>query len=102
LNGKIGRGDAKVVEHPDAIKAYLMRQVSVKIDLTKLAKLRFIENMKTPALCGVFGKRRTAIRQGIRTLRKCGISELNLTESEKKIISERILLEKEMYEGKNQ
>ena len=36
-----GRGDPKVIEHPDAIKAYLVRQESVKIDLTKLAKLRF-------------------------------------------------------------
>lgn len=92
-----GRGNAKVVEHPDAIKAYLVRQENLKLDLTKLAKLRFIENMKTPALCGVFGKRRSAIRQGIRTLRKCGISELNLTENEKKLVQKQMILERESY-----
>ncbi len=79
-----GRGDATVVEHPDAIKTYLVQQKNPKLDLTKLAKLRWIEKIKTPALCGVFGQRRSTIRQGIRTLRKCGISELNLTAEEKK------------------
>ena len=100
LQGEIGVRDGRVVEHPDAIKAYLVRQESTKIDLAKLARLRFIENMKTPALCGVFGKRRTAIRQSIRTLRKCGVTELNLTEMEKKMIQERIMVENKLYKGK--
>ena len=96
-NARIGRSDAKIVEHPDAIKAYLVRQENVKLDLTKLAKLRFIEKMKTPALCGVFGKRRSAIRQGIRTLRECGISGLDLTDNERNIVSEQMELEKQIY-----
>jgi hypothetical protein len=80
---KFGRGGAIICEQPDAIRTYLMRWYGVKLDLTKLAKLRWIEEMKTPDLCAVFGKRRTAIRQSLRTLRKCGISELNLTPEEK-------------------
>lgn len=94
-----GRGDAKVVEHPDAIKTYLVRQESVNLDLTKLAKLRWIENLKTPALCGVFGRRRTAIRQSIRTLRKCGISELKLTPEEQKAFREQMEREEKSYGG---
>jgi hypothetical protein len=89
-----------VVEHPDAIKTYLVRWKSFKLDLTQLARLRWIEKMKTPALCGVFGKRRSTIRQGIRTLRKCGISELNLTENEKKLVEKQIKLEEQSYGGK--
>ena len=88
-----------VVEQPDAIKAYLVRWTGVKLDLTKLARLRWIENKKTPELCRVFGKCRTAIRQGIRTLRKCGISELNLTIEEKKLIESQMKREEQSYGG---
>jgi len=95
-----GRRDAIVCEQPDAIKKYLVRWNGVKIDLTKLAKLRWIEKMKTPDLCGVFGKRRSAIRQCLRTLRKCGISELNLTPDEQKIIRAQMKREEQSYGGK--
>ena len=94
---KIGRGDAIVVEHSDTVKTYLVQWNGVKIDLTKLAKLRWIEKMKTPELCRVFGKRRSAIRQSIRTLRNSGLSELNLTELEKNSIESQIKLEDESY-----
>ena len=83
---KNGRGDAIVVEHSDIVKTYLVQWSGVKIDLTKLAKLRWIEKLKTPELCSIFGRRRSAIRQSIRTLRKCGLSGLNLTELEKNSI----------------
>jgi phage regulator Rha-like protein len=53
--------------------------------------------MKTPELCGVFGKRRSAIRQSIRTLRNSGLSELNLTELEKNSIETQIMKENESY-----
>ena len=60
----LGRGDAKVVEHPDAIKAYLVRQENVKIDLTKLAKLRFIENYENSR--AVWGLWQKAVRHSSR------------------------------------
>lgn len=87
-------------EHSAAIKTYLVRWNGVKIDLTKLAKLRWIEKMKTRELCNIFGRRRTAIRQGVQTLRKCGISELNLTEEEKKLIQRQMQLEETIYGGR--
>jgi hypothetical protein len=86
-----------VVEQPDAIKAYLAQWSTAKLDLTKLAKLRWIENMKTPALCRVFGRSRTTVRQGIRTLRKCGISELNLTPEEQKSVLAQMKCEEASY-----
>ena len=92
-----GRGDAIVVEHSDTVKTYLVQWNGVKIDLTKLAKLRWIEKMKTPELCGVFGKRRSAIRQSIRTLRNSGLSGLNLTELEKNSIESQIMIENDTY-----
>jgi hypothetical protein len=54
--------------------------------------------MKTPELCGVFGKRRSAIRQSIRTLRNSGLSELNLTKVEKNIVESKIMDENRSYE----
>jgi hypothetical protein len=69
----------------------------VKIDLTKLAKLRWIEKLKTPELCSIFGRRRSAIRQSIRTLRNSGLSELNLTFLERNTILEQIKLEDESF-----
>jgi hypothetical protein len=76
-----------------------VRWNGAKFDLTKLARLRWIEEMKTPELCRVFGKGRTAVRQGIRTLRKCGISELNLTTDEKKIIESQMKREEQSFGG---
>ncbi|HWU43033.1 MAG TPA: hypothetical protein VN132_06325, partial [Bdellovibrio sp.] len=83
---KVGRPEARLVEQPDAIKAYLAQWSKAKLDLTRLAKLRWIENLKTPDLCKAFGLSRTTVRQSIRTLRKCGISELNLTPEEQKTV----------------
>jgi hypothetical protein len=94
-----GRKEAKLLEQPDAIKAYLVRWNGIKFDLTKLARLRWIENMKTPELCRVFGKGRTAVRQGIRTLRKCGISKLNLTNDEKNLIERQMKREEQIFGG---
>jgi hypothetical protein len=96
---RIGRRQATVYEQPDAIKTYLVRWNGVKVDLTQLAKLRWIEKMKTPDLCKVFGIRRTAIRQHLRTLRKSGISQLNLTKSEAKLVRNQIELEEQKYGG---
>ena len=87
-----------MVEHSDTVKTYLVQWNGVKIDLTKLAKLRWIEKLKTPELCGVFGKRRSAIRQSIRTLRNSGLSELNLTKVEKNIVESKIMDENRSYE----
>jgi hypothetical protein len=92
-----GRGDAIVVEHSDTVKTYLVRWNGVKIDLTKLAKLRWIEKLKTPELCSIFGRRRSAIRQSIRTLRNSGLSGLNLTFLERNTILEQIKLEDESF-----
>ncbi|MGZ3782435.1 MAG: hypothetical protein ACXVCY_17445 [Pseudobdellovibrionaceae bacterium] len=89
--------DVQEVEHPDAIKTVLVRWNGVKIDLTKLAKLRWIEKKKSRELCEIFGLRRTAVNSSIRTIRKGGISQLNLTNEEKKIIQKAILSEKELY-----
>ena len=96
---KNGRPEARLVEQPDAIKAYLAQWSKVKIDLTKLAKLRWIEKLKTPALCVAFGLSRTAVRQSIRTLRKCGISGLNLTPEEQKAVLEQMKREEASYGG---
>jgi hypothetical protein len=95
-----GGTDVQVVEQPDAIKTYLVRWNGVKIDLTQLAKLRWIERKQTPELCRIFGQRRTAIRQRLRTLRKCGISELNLSQEERKLIQKQMKLEEKSYGGK--
>ena len=92
-----GRGDAIVVEHSDTVKTYLAQWNNVKTDLTKLAKLRWIEKMNTPELCGVFGKRRSAIRQSIRTLRNSGLSGLNLTKLEKISIESQIKCEDRVF-----
>lgn len=46
--------------------------------------------MKSHELCQIFGLRRTAINRSIRTLRNSGVSQLNLEESDKKLIQSRI------------
>lgn len=95
--GKFGRGDVRVVEPPDAIKYVLVRWNGVKTDLTKLAKLRWIEKLSTPRICGVIGKSRSAVRTSIRTIRKCGLSELNLTKDEIKLIKTQMKREHASY-----
>ncbi len=77
-----------------------MRWNGVNLDLTKLAKLRWIEKRSIPDLCQVFGKRRTAVCRSIRTLRMGGISELNLTLEEKKLIGAQMMLEAEKNGGR--
>lgn len=80
-------------EQPDAIKTYLVRWNGVKIDLTQLAKLRWIENSSIPDLCRFFEKGRTVIYQHLRTLRNGGISGLDLTDNEKKLVLRQMKLE---------
>jgi hypothetical protein len=92
-----GRGCAIVFEQPDAIKTYLVRWKGVKFDITRLAKLRFIEKKQTPELCRIFGQSRSTIRQRIRTLRKAGISELNLTPEERLLMEKNITAEEAIY-----
>jgi hypothetical protein len=87
-----GSGYARVLEQPDAIKVYLVRWKGVKVDITQLAKLRWIEKKKTPDLCRILGLARTTVRRRTRTLRKSGISSLNLS------LEERLLIEKQITE----
>lgn len=74
-----------------------MRWNGIKIDLTKLARLRWIEKVKCDELCRIFGLKRTAVKQSIRTLRSSGTSDLNLTEVEKKLIAKQIEVENRIY-----
>jgi len=99
LGKKIGVSNVQVVEHPDAIKTVLVRWNGTKIDLTKLARLRWIEKKKSHELCQIFGLRRTAVNRSIRTLRNAGISGLNLTIQEQKLIEKQINLENKIYGG---
>lgn len=97
---EIGCRGPRLFEHPDAIKTYLVRWNGVNLDLTKLAKLRWIEKRSIPDLCQAFGKRRTAICRSIRTLRMGGISELNLTLEEGKLILTQMMLEAKINGGR--
>ncbi len=92
-----GVSGVQVVEHPDAIRTVLVRWNGIKIDLTKLARLRWIEKKKSHELCQIFGLRRTAVNRSIRTLRNAGILKLNLTNQEKKLIESQIKLENKIY-----
>ncbi len=74
-----------------------MRWNGVKIDLNELARLRWIKNMTIPKICNAFGMSRSTIQASIRTMRKSGISKLNLTEEEKKLIESAIREEIERY-----
>jgi hypothetical protein len=76
-----------------------VRWNGVKIDLAKLAKLRWIEKRSTPEICGILGKRRSAVRLSIRTIRNGLLSELNLTEFERISILEQIEHENKVYGG---
>ena len=89
----VGAGDVQVVERPDAIKTVLVRWNSVKIDLNELARLRWIKNMTIPKICNALGWSRSVVQVSIRTLRNCGISQLDLTDSEKIIAQNAIYAE---------
>ncbi len=91
-------GLATVYEQPDAIKTYLVQWKGAKTDLTKLAKLRWIENWEIPDLCSEFKQGRTAIYRCLRTLRNSGLSQLNLTVEEQKLVQGQIRQEM-MKEG---
>jgi DNA-binding transcriptional regulator LsrR (DeoR family) len=60
--------------------------IHVKIDLNELARLRWIKKMTTPEIATELGWGRTAVQDSVRTIRKNGISELNLTAAEKKVV----------------
>ncbi len=96
---KIGRNQLPLVEPPDAIKVVLVRWNGVKNDLAKLAKLRWIEKLSTPEICQIVGKRRSSVRTSLRTIRKCGIGDLNLTVCEKKRVLEGMSEEQQKYGG---
>lgn len=88
-----GAGDVQVVELPDAIKTVLVQWNNVKLDLNELARLRWIEKMSIPQISHVVGKCRSVVQVSIRTIRNCGVSQLNLPETEKKVIQNAILEE---------
>jgi len=94
---KNGAGDVQVVEPPEAIKTVLVRWNGVKIDLNELARLRWIKKMPLSKISNVFGMSRTTVQVSIRTMRKSGISKLNLTEEEKKMVESAIKEEIEKY-----
>lgn len=71
----------------------MVRWKGAKTDLTKLAKLRWIEKRSIPDLCREFGQRRTAMYRCLRTLRKSGLSQLNLTEKERQLAQDQMMLE---------
>ncbi|MGZ3745506.1 MAG: hypothetical protein ACXVBQ_16700 [Pseudobdellovibrionaceae bacterium] len=80
-----------------------MRWNNVKIDLNELARLRWIKKMTVPKICGVVGKSRSIVEVSIRTIRNSGVSQMNLTDSEKKSIETAIKeeIEKLLREQKN-
>lgn len=53
--------------------------------------------MSIPKICNAFGMSRSTIQVSIRTMRKSGISKLNLKEEEKKLINSAINEEVEKY-----
>ncbi len=75
----------------------LVRWNGVKIDLNELARLRWIKKMTIPKICNAFSMSRSTIQVSIRTIRKSGISKLNLSEEEKKLIESAIKEEIEKY-----
>lgn len=80
---KSGAGDVQVVEPPDAIKTILVRWNKAKIDLTELARLRWIKKMSILEICREKGLGRSTIQVSIRTIRNCGISGLNFKDFER-------------------
>jgi hypothetical protein len=91
------------IELPDAIKTVLVRWNSVRIDLNELARLRWIKNMTIPKICNALGWSRSVVQVSIRTMRNSGISQLDLSESEKIIVQNAINaeIEKLAKEQKN-
>jgi predicted DNA-binding protein YlxM (UPF0122 family) len=103
VSNEFGAGDVQVVELPDAIKTVLVRWNKVKFDLADLARLRWIKKMTLPEICQEISLGRSAVQVSIRTIRKVGISQLNLTEFEKVTVESEIKREvqKFMQEQKN-
>ncbi len=64
----------------------LVQWSHVKIDLNELARLRWIEKMTTPEIARELDWSRTVVTDSVRTIRKNGLSRLNLTNSEKKLV----------------
>ena len=95
-----GGGDVQVVEQPDAIKCVLVRWNGVKFDLAHLARLRWIEKRTTPEICQLLGRSRSTVRASIRTLRKTGLSELNLPPEERMLMENNISREAAIYGGR--
>ena len=93
-----GGSDLQVIELPDAIKTVLVRWNRAKIDLTELARLRWIEKMTLSKICQKVGMARSAVQVSTRTIRNCGISGLNLSDSEKKLIEIEMNREIEKFE----
>ena len=75
----------------------LVRWNGVKFDLAYLARLRWIEKRPIPEICGLLGRERSTVRASIRTLRKTGISELNLTPEERMLAEIQISREAALY-----
>ena len=64
----------------------LVQWSHVKIDLTELARLRWIKEMTTSEIMRDLGWSRTVITDSVRTLRKVGLSRLNLNSTERKLV----------------
>ncbi len=97
INQEVGAGDVQVVELPDAIKTVLVRWNKVKFDLADLARLRWIKKMTLPEICQEISLGRSAVQVSIRTIRKVGISQLNLTEFEKITVESEIKREVQKF-----
>lgn len=100
---EVGAGDVQVVELPDAIKTVLVRWNKVKFDLADLARLRWIKKMTLSEICQEISLGRSAVQVSIRTIRKVGISQLNLSDFEKMTVESEIKrdVQKFMQEQKN-
>jgi biotin operon repressor len=68
----------------------LVQWSHVKIDLNELARLRWIKKMTTPEIATQLGWSRTSVQESVRTIRKNGLSGLNLTNSEKNWFGRRL------------
>ena len=80
---KNGVRDVQVLEPRGAVKFVPARWNGVKIDLTELAKLRWIEKRSLRAISREFGKSRSTVCACVRTISKRSLSELNLTVEER-------------------
>jgi hypothetical protein len=86
-----------VFEHSDVVKSYLVRWKNAKTNLTALARKRWIEKASIENLCNEFGRRRTAIRDSIRTIRSVGLDELELSDGERGLILKAMAAEDKVW-----